>query len=77
MIAVTRGPGLVGSLLVGIAAAKSLAYAAGKPLVGVNHIEGHIYANFLEREDLSPPPVCNHRFWWSYGSAVNPGTGPL
>ncbi len=58
VIAVTAGPGLVGSLLVGIAAAKSLAYAAGKPLVGVNHIEGHIYANFLEREDLSPPFVC-------------------
>ncbi|MGI6150139.1 MAG: tRNA (adenosine(37)-N6)-threonylcarbamoyltransferase complex transferase subunit TsaD [Firmicutes bacterium] len=58
VIAVTYGPGLVGSLLVGIAAAKSLAYALGKPLVGVNHIEGHIYANFLEREDLTPPFVC-------------------
>src|SRR5690554_302449 len=58
VIAVTYGPGLVGSLLVGIAAAKSLAYAVNKPLVGVNHIEGHIYANFLDREELRPPFVC-------------------
>jgi N6-L-threonylcarbamoyladenine synthase len=48
LIAVTQGPGLVGALLVGVSAAKALAYALQKPLVGVNHIEGHIYANFLE-----------------------------
>lgn len=58
VIAVTYGPGLVGSLLVGIAAAKALAYALDKPLVGVNHIEGHIYANFLNRAELIPPFVC-------------------
>jgi N6-L-threonylcarbamoyladenine synthase len=47
-IAVTHGPGLVGSLLVGCSVAKSLAYVHGLPLVGVNHLEGHIYAAFLE-----------------------------
>ena len=52
-IAVTQGPGLVGSLLVGCSAAKAIAYAMGKPLVGVNHLEGHIYAAFLE----DPPPA--------------------
>lgn len=58
IIAVTYGPGLVGALLVGVAAAKSLAFSLGKPLVGVNHIEGHIYANFLAQPDLKPPFVC-------------------
>lgn len=58
VIAVTYGPGLVGSLLVGVAAAKSLAFALQKPLVGVNHIEGHIYANFLGQENIEPPFVC-------------------
>lgn len=57
-IAVTRGPGLVGSLLVGIAAAKALAFARRLPLAGVNHIEGHIYANFLSHPELEPPLVC-------------------
>lgn len=57
-IAVTKGPGLVGSLLVGIAAAKALALASRRPLVGVNHIEGHIYANFLSHPELEPPLVC-------------------
>jgi N6-L-threonylcarbamoyladenine synthase len=46
-VAVTYGPGLVGSLLVGLCAAKAIAWAIGKPLIGVNHLEGHIYANFL------------------------------
>ncbi len=47
-IAVTQGPGLVGSLLVGCSAAKALAWVHGTPLVAVNHLEGHIYAAFLE-----------------------------
>ncbi len=57
-IAVTYGPGLVGSLLVGVAFAKSMAYAAGKPLIGVHHIEGHIAANFIAHPDLEPPFCC-------------------
>ncbi len=54
-VGVTYGPGLVGALLVGVAEAKALAYAAGKPLVGVHHIEGHIAANFIEHKELEPP----------------------
>lgn len=57
-IAVTYGPGLVGALLVGVASAKAIAYAAKKPLVGVHHIEGHVSANFLEHPDLEPPFLC-------------------
>ncbi len=57
-IAVTYGPGLVGSLLVGVAAAKAIAYAKNKPLIGVHHIEGHISANFIEHKDLEPPFGC-------------------
>lgn len=57
-VAVTYGPGLVGALLVGVSEAKSIAYAKGIPLVGVNHIRGHISANFLAHEDLKPPFVC-------------------
>ncbi|MPQ44193.1 tRNA (adenosine(37)-N6)-threonylcarbamoyltransferase complex transferase subunit TsaD [Clostridium tarantellae] len=57
-IAVTYGPGLVGALLVGLQYAKGLAYALGKPLIGVNHIEGHISANFIDHLDLEPPFIC-------------------
>lgn len=57
-IAVTYGPGLVGALLVGVSMAKALAYAKGIPLVGVNHLEGHIYANFLEYPDLQFPLIA-------------------
>ncbi|MCR4707233.1 MAG: tRNA (adenosine(37)-N6)-threonylcarbamoyltransferase complex transferase subunit TsaD [Clostridiales bacterium] len=57
-IAVTYGPGLVGALLVGVSHAKALAYAAGKPLVPVNHIEGHVSANYAAHPDLEPPFVC-------------------
>src|ERR671932_951241 len=54
-IAVTQGPGLVGSLLVGLSYAKALAYALGKPLVGVNHIEGHIYSVVFENPPIEYP----------------------
>ena len=54
-IAVTYGPGLVGALLVGLSAGKALAFALDKPLLGVNHLEGHVFANFLVDEELEPP----------------------
>lgn len=57
-VAVTYGPGLVGGLLVGIAAAKAISFGRGLPLVGVNHVEGHIYANFLAHPEAKPPLVC-------------------
>ena len=57
-VGVTYGPGLVGALLVGVAEAKAIAYAAKKPLVGVHHIEGHVAANYLEHPDLEPPYLC-------------------
>ncbi len=57
-IAVTYGPGLVGALLVGVSEAKAISFATGIPLVGVNHIEGHICANFIEHPDLKPPFMC-------------------
>lgn len=57
-IAVTQGPGLVGSLLVGISVAKALAYASGLPLVGVNHVEGHFSAAFLEHDDVTYPFIA-------------------
>ena len=57
-VAVTYGPGLVGALLVGVSAAKAVAYAKKKPLVGVHHIEGHIAANYIEHPDLEPPFMC-------------------
>ena len=55
-VAVTHGPGLAGSLLVGVNAAKGLAYAHGLPLIGVNHLEGHVYANWLDDPSGRPPP---------------------
>lgn len=57
-IAVTYGPGLVGPLLVGVSAAKAIAWARNIPLVGVHHIEGHISANFLAAPELEPPFIC-------------------
>ena len=57
-VAVTAGPGLAGSLLVGVNFAKSLAFGAGKPLIGVNHLEGHIYANWLNGEQPEFPVLA-------------------
>ncbi len=57
-VGVTYGPGLVGALLVGVAEAKAIAYAAKKPLIGVHHIEGHIAANYIEHKELEPPFLC-------------------
>lgn len=57
-IAVTYGPGLVGALLVGLTFAKGLAFALDKPLIGVNHLEGHFYANYLCHEQLEPPFIA-------------------
>jgi N6-L-threonylcarbamoyladenine synthase len=57
-VAVTRGPGLVGALLVGVSYAKSLAYGLNRPLIGVHHIEGHISANYLDHPELRPPFLC-------------------
>jgi N6-L-threonylcarbamoyladenine synthase len=54
----TYGPGLVGALLVGVAYAKALAYALDKPLIGVNHIEGHIAGNYISHPNLKPPFLC-------------------
>ena len=57
-VAVTYGPGLVGPLLVGVSEAKAISFAAGKPLVGVHHISGHISANYIEYPELEPPFIC-------------------
>lgn len=57
-IAVTYGAGLLGALIVGVNFAKALAYSTGKPLVAVNHIEGHIAANYIAHKDLKPPFAC-------------------
>lgn len=57
-VAVTYGPGLVGALLTGVAEAKAIAYAKKLPLIGVNHIEGHISANYIENPELEPPFLC-------------------
>jgi len=57
-VAVTHGPGLVGALLTGVSYAKALAYALGVPLAAVNHIEGHVSANYLAHPELEPPFAC-------------------
>ena len=57
-IAVTNGPGLVGALLVGLSYGKALSFALNKPFTGVNHIEGHIYANLLGSNPVTPPFIC-------------------
>lgn len=57
LISVTKGPGLMGSLLVGISAAKGLSLATNTPMIGANHIEGHICANYLAHKELEPPLI--------------------
>lgn len=57
-VAVTSGPGLVGALLVGVSAAKAISYARDIPLIAINHLEGHIYANFLANPGLEFPLIC-------------------
>lgn len=57
-VAVTYGPGLIGAVLVGVNFAKSVAFAAGKPLIPVHHVRGHIAANYLAHPDLVPPFLC-------------------
>lgn len=57
-VGVTYGPGLVGALLTGVSCAKAISMAAGLPLVPVNHIEGHVCANYLTHEELKPPFIC-------------------
>ena len=88
-IAVTYAPGLVGALVVGVAFAKGVAWGAGKPFIGVNHLEGHLYANKLADPNLAPPLVASlvsggntmlvHvRDWGSYevmGSTIDDAVG--
>jgi N6-L-threonylcarbamoyladenine synthase len=57
-VAVTQGPGLVGALLVGLSAAKAIAWAGGRPLVPVDHLDGHVAALYLEPKPLEPPFLC-------------------
>ena len=57
-VAVTNRPGLIGALLVGLSFAKSFAYGLDVPLIAVNHLQGHVYANFMEHEDIVFPAVC-------------------
>jgi len=57
-VAVTCGPGLVGALLIGLSTAKAIAYSSDLPFIGVNHIEGHIAANYIEHKELEPPFTC-------------------
>jgi N6-L-threonylcarbamoyladenine synthase len=57
-LAVTRGPGLIGALLVGVSTAKGLAAATGKPLAGIDHLQGHVAANFIAPDPLEPPFLC-------------------
>jgi len=58
LIAVTNGPGLIGALVIGVSAAKGLSFATGKPIIGVNHMYGHISSNFISYPELEPPFVC-------------------
>ena len=88
-IAVTQGPGLIGALLVGLSSAKALAAAQRKPLIPVDHLHGHVAANFLEPDPLEPPFLCliasgghtllagvrEHRSFETLGSTVDDAAG--
>src|SRR5438128_4738835 len=84
-IAVTHGPGLAGALLVGVNVAKGLAFARGKPLLGINHLEGHVYANWLRTsspEETLPgnalqASAANERASGRSGADDSEGVGPL
>lgn len=58
LVGVTQGPGLVGALLVGISTAKAIAFGLDLPIIGVNHIQGHVCANYIEHKNLEPPFTC-------------------
>jgi Metal-dependent proteases with possible chaperone activity len=73
-IAVTRGPGLAGSLVVGANMAKALAMAADKPIVGVNHLEGHIYSSWLYASGSAPTPNPSSRWWLCWSPAGTPNS---
>ena len=62
-IAATCTPGLVGALLVGLTTGKTLSMVHHKPFVGIHHLEGHIYANYLAEPSLEPPFLCLLSFW--------------
>ncbi len=88
-IAVTQGPGLIGALLVGLSSAKALAAAHRKPLIPIDHLQGHVAANFLEPDPLEPPFLCliasgghtllagvrEHRSFETMGSTVDDAAG--
>ena len=88
-VAVTQGPGLIGALLVGLSTAKALAAAHRKPLIPVDHLQGHVAANFLEPDPLEPPFLCliasgghtllagvgDHRSYETLGSTVDDAAG--
>ncbi|MGZ8667195.1 MAG: tRNA (adenosine(37)-N6)-threonylcarbamoyltransferase complex transferase subunit TsaD, partial [Solirubrobacterales bacterium] len=88
-VAVTQGPGLIGALLVGLSTAKALAASARLPLIPVDHLQGHVAANFLEPEPLEPPFLClvasgghsflagvsDHRFFEVLGRTLDDAAG--
>ncbi len=74
-IAVTQGPGLIGALLVGVCYAKALAFGLGVPVVGVNHIEGHVFSVIFENPDVEYPAVAADRVGRAYEFIFCSGTG--
>ena len=70
VIACTYGPGLVGALLVGVSYAKALSFSLKKPLIAVNHIEGHIAANYITHKNLEPPFICLIISRWTHTFSI-------